>query len=71
MVNLFILILVQQFEEYHLNKNNPLNHWKSNLNTFQSNWTLFSDSELKIYLDDRKIINFFKKFPPPIGLIFI
>ena len=67
MINLFILVLVQQFEEFHLNENNPLNHWKNNLNSFRKTWHYYSQSDKSMIFNEKKSLLFFKTLKFPMG----
>ncbi len=42
MLNLFILIILNDFEEYNLKDNNPIEEFKENLDNFRSVWLTYS-----------------------------
>lgn len=42
MLNLFVLIILNDFEEYNLNKDNPVEKFKDNLEKFKEIWSEFS-----------------------------
>ena len=66
-MNLFILVLVQQFEEYQINRNNPLNSWFGIFNSFRNIWIMNAETNHQMFLNDKKILSIFNKFDPPIG----
>lgn len=39
MLNLFILVIIQQFDTYYVSDDNPLQKFKNNLDTFQETWS--------------------------------
>jgi hypothetical protein len=43
MLNLFILVILQQFDEYYLPKDNVLEKFKNDLETFKESWKKFSE----------------------------
>ena len=42
MLNLFVLIIIQQFETYYLPDDNILKNFKNDLDIFKVNWTAFT-----------------------------
>jgi hypothetical protein len=42
MLNLFILVIIQQFELYYLQEDNVLEKFKENLELFKKTWTKFT-----------------------------
>lgn len=38
MLNLFILVLIQYFEDYHMKEDNPLDAFNENLSVFRAVW---------------------------------
>ena len=38
MLNLFILVILEQFEKYYLDENGPLKRFKADLAIFVENW---------------------------------
>ena len=67
MINLFVLILIEQFEEYHLNPNNPLNYFYNDLENFRKIWKKYSSEYKGIKIQHCNLINFFKELDKPLG----
>ena len=67
MLNLFILIIIQQFEEYHLRVNNPIQTFRENLETFKKIWSEFSLASEGLNISHRNLIEFYMKLPEPLG----
>jgi hypothetical protein len=38
MLNLFILVIIQQFEQYYVSEDNPIQKFKKNLEIFSTVW---------------------------------
>jgi len=66
-LSLFILIIMQQFEEYHLRVNNPIQTFRENLETFKKIWSEFSLASEGINISHRNLIEFYMKLPEPLG----
>lgn len=43
MLNLFILIIIQYFEDYNMKEGNPLETFNEKLEIFRSTWSEFSN----------------------------
>ena len=48
MLNLFILVIITQFEKYYMSKDNPISKFKRNLDVFMVNGDLNIDVCLKV-----------------------
>jgi hypothetical protein len=59
MLNLFILIILNDFEEYNLNKNNPVEEFKENLESFRISWNTFTQDTQGKKIKEKNLINFF------------
>jgi predicted permease len=67
MMNLFILIIIQYFENYNLKEDNPLDLFQEKLEQFRTHW---GNPEYKTNgekLNQKYIIQFFSELPPPLG----
>lgn len=67
LINLFILVLLQQYETYHNDPDNPLNTFKDYLLKFRNIWALFSAKYEGKRIHVRSLTKFFKKLSPPLG----
>ena len=70
--NLFILILVQQFEEFHKNSFNPMDTFKKHLEYFKTVWNrccmiIEGGNEGVIHIN--KVIGFYKELGLPLGFL--
>ena len=70
LMNLFILVLIQQFEEFHFNPENPLAHFKDELENFRKIWTFYSSKDEGFKMKSFDLISLFKNLKPPLGLYF-
>lgn len=67
MLNLFILIIIQQFDDFHLKEDNPITNFKKNLDSFSKIWVNFTENSLGIAIPSKKLIDFYMKLEPPLG----
>lgn len=67
MLNLFILIIIQQFEDFHLKEDNPITNFKKNLDSFSKIWVEFTENSFGISISSKKLIDFYMKLEPPLG----
>lgn len=67
LINLFILVLLQQFENYSLNPNNPLHTFKDYLSRFRAIWLRYIEKSDFIKIHHRYLVGFFMSLKPPLG----
>ena len=67
LLNLFILIILQQFDKYYLPNDNVLKRFKNDLEIFKKNWHEFSKDNDGIKLKDHWLVDFFCSMVPPLG----
>lgn len=67
MINVFILIIIQQFEEYQIEENNPIQTFKENLENFRKIWAEFSAGNDSAFINQKNLIDFYRKLEPPLG----
>lgn len=67
MLNLFILIILQQFEDFHLKEDSPITNFKKNLDSFSKIWAEFTEGSFGITLNSKKLIDFYMRLDPPLG----
>jgi len=71
MLNLFILVIIQQFETYYVSDDNPIQKFKDNLEVFMTVWIEFTSVQYRcVKIREKRLYEFFKRLPPPIGLPF-
>ena len=68
MLNLFILVILQQFDTYYLDTDNVIEKFKNNLEVFKETWKLFSARFVGIKIKDTELIDFFRALKEPIGM---
>lgn len=67
MLNLFILVVLQEFENYYLNPNNPMQNFKEDVEKFKSVWLEFTEKYEAIMIKDSTLVRFFSRLEEPLG----
>lgn len=70
MINLFILVLLNQFDEFSSNAENPLHTFKENLEKFRKNWSLLTVQNEGKKIHKKYMLKLFKAMKPPLGNFF-
>lgn len=69
MLNLFILVILTQFEMYYMSDDNPIKKFSKSLNVFMETWIFFTQTRYRcLKLREKKLNDFFKELPMPLGL---
>jgi hypothetical protein len=68
MLNLFILVILDQFDQFYLPKDSPITLYKKDLEVFKAVWSGFKPSHSGLKLPDSKIVEFFGTIDPPLGM---
>jgi len=68
MLNLFILVILQQFELYYLPEENVIKQFKNDLEVFKEKWTIFSREHRCLKIKDSKLVKFFASMEEPLGM---
>ena len=58
MLNLFVLIIIDQFEENYINTNNPLKKYRTDVEKFKEIWVNFTKENFGLKLNSKFLINF-------------
>jgi hypothetical protein len=67
-LNLFILVVIQQFEEYHIAKDNPVEEFKKLLEkVFKPVWLRFTLKHGATKLYESQLVDFFCELEEPLG----
>lgn len=62
MLNLFILVIIQQFEHYYLPKDNLITIFKNDLVMFMGAWTEFTQEKYNCSkIKENQLIDFFRR----------
>ncbi|EAR95184.2 cation channel family protein (macronuclear) [Tetrahymena thermophila SB210] len=67
MLNLFILIIIQYFEDYHMKEDNPLQAFNDKLNIFRITWSKYTKKTLGEKINSKDIVDFLYELPLPLG----
>lgn len=67
MLNLFILVIIQQFETYYVADDNPIKTFNSNFEVFHEVWVERTKKHKVVRIRERDVIDFFKNLPTPLG----
>jgi len=68
MLNLFILVIIQQFDQYYLSDDNILSKFESDIMVFKKSWTKFTKQNKCIKIKDNKLVDFFTDMDRPLGM---
>lgn len=53
MLNLFILVIIQQFEQYYVSEDNPIQKFKNNLVLFEKVWIEFTEKHHHVKIKEK------------------
>jgi len=68
MLNLFILVILQQFDQYYLAEDNIISKFEKDLLIFKNAWTEFAQTNRCVKMKDSKLVEFFKSMERPLGM---
>ena len=68
MLNLFVLVITQQFDKYYMQDGNVLYLFKQDLAQFKDVWTTFTYQNHCLKIKDFKIMEFFAAMYEPLGM---
>ncbi len=58
MLNLFILVIIQQFEQYYVSEDNPIQKFKQNLVLFEKVWIEFTEKQNNVKIKEKLLTKF-------------
>jgi len=67
MLNLFILVIIQQFETYYVAEDNPIKIFTQNFDVFHDVWVKTTNRFHCTKMKERQLVDFFKNLPHPLG----
>ena len=67
MLNLFILVIIEQFERYYLSDDNPLEKFRNNLESFINEWQQRTAQYRCVKIKERYVTDLYMALPPPLG----
>lgn len=65
--NIFILIVLQQYEENYISSENPLQNYHNDIYIFKQNWIKNTEKYEGTKIHEKELINFFINMPSPLG----
>jgi hypothetical protein len=69
MLNLFILVILQQFDEYYLASSSPIASFKSYLEQFKEVWSKLPTSHGSLKLKETFLVDFLMQLESPLGML--
>lgn len=67
MLNLFILVIIQQFETYYVNEDNPISAFSKDFDLFHSVWIIETERFSCVKIKEKALLKFFKNLDAPLG----
>ena len=67
MINMFVLIIIQQFEDFYFDPNNPINCFEDIANEFREAWVHYADKRGGKRIRQDRIFDFFANLKFPMG----
>ena len=67
LMNVFLMILLKQFEQYYINPLDPIQFFKQNIEHFKKVWLTYSYENHKKTINMKNIMDFFRHLGPPLG----
>lgn len=68
MLNLFIMIIIQQFEMYYLPDDNILQQFRDDLQNFKETWEIYAKEFEGIKIKSLDLVNFFRELKGELGM---
>lgn len=68
MLNLFILVIIQQFEMFYVNDDNPIKVFSEHFAEFHKVWIAETIRFQCKKIKEKQLVEFFKKLPAPLGM---
>lgn len=68
MLELFVLVIIQQFNTYYLDDNNVINTFKADLDFFKKTWTKYTKDHNCLKIKDTKLVGFFANMEGNLGM---
>ena len=68
MINLFVLVILREFDRFFYQTDNPINQFLEDLKNFKENWNAIAGFHQGKKVNNKRILEFFIMLPMPIGL---
>lgn len=59
MINLFVLIIINQFEENYIDPDNPLQNFRESEDSFKTVWALMTKKDAGVKIHERFLSDFY------------
>jgi hypothetical protein len=69
MLNLFILVIIQQFEKYYVAEDNPIKTFTKNFDQFHEVWVNYTQRFKCVKMRERDCVDFFQDLARPMGFM--
>jgi len=67
MMNLFVLIIMNEFEENYIDPDNPLQNFREQEESFKSLWVIMTQKDFGVKIHERFLTDFYFALPEPLG----
>ena len=71
MLNLFILVILDEYEKYSKKGYSPATDFKDTIAEFRKNWSVLTQETQGTKMSVRVLIDFFKLLEPNIGIVIL
>ncbi|KAL4431572.1 hypothetical protein ABPG74_017277 [Tetrahymena malaccensis] len=71
LMNLFVLIIMNEFEENYINPDNPLSNFNEQEEQFKKRWVQMTQKDSGIKIHEKYLTEFYFELPAPLGFDFI
>lgn len=67
MLNMFTLVVTQQFEQFYFNPDNPITSFEEIADQFRIAWNMFTFKTGGVKINERNLVDFFSFMKVPLG----
>lgn len=69
MLNLFVLVILDEFNSNYIDPDNPLQlqSYQMDVETFKNDWALFTAKDFGVKINEKQLLEFFFKLKEPLG----
>lgn len=68
MLNLFILVIIQQFDQYYVAEDNPIKTFKDSFTIFHKVWVEYTKRFRCVKIKEKQLVDFFGDLQAPMGM---
>lgn len=70
MLNMFIMVILQQYDDHHNNPRSPLEIFKTHVKHFKKTWSIYSYNYGGFRIKNGNFIDFMRDLPEPLGIAY-